>query len=280
MSTANKYTRKISMVILTVFSGVIIASSAWAAVSLIDGDHLQTDAQITRAEITFDNNKPKSRAPEPSTLALFGSGIFGMVVSMVRRTYRAAKRGFDIACSIAALIILSPAFLLVALLIKLSSKGPIIYTQIRVGKDGKLFKIYKFRSMKVDAEKYSGAVWAQDNDPRLIPVGRFLRKSHLDEIPQFVNVLKGDMSVVGPRPERPEFVQQLKEKIPGYEQRLSVKPGITGLAQVWHRYDASIDDVKKKIKYDLLYIKNLCLWTDVRIFLRTFRVVVTGEGAH
>lgn len=134
--------------------------------------------------------------------------------------------------------------------------------------------------MRVDAEKETGPVWAEHNDPRLIPIGRFLRKAHIDEIPQFINILKGEMSLIGPRPERPVFVQKFKEEITDYEKRLAVKPGLTGLAQVWHTYDATIEDVRKKIKYDLLYIKKLCLWTDVRILFRTVRVVFTGEGAR
>jgi lipopolysaccharide/colanic/teichoic acid biosynthesis glycosyltransferase len=170
--------------------------------------------------------------------------------------------------------------LLATVLIKLTSKGPVLYKQTRVGKDGELFEIYKFRTMKVDAEKYSGPVWAQENDPRLIPVGKFLRKTHIDEIPQFINVLKGEMSFIGPRPERPMFVDKFKTQICDYEKRLQIKPGITGLAQVFHRYDETIVDVKKKIKYDLLYIRRMCLWTDIRIVFRTFRVVLTGEGSR
>jgi len=111
-------------------------------------------------------------------------------------------------------------------------------------------------------------------------IGKFLRKAHIDEIPQFINVIRGEMSIIGPRPERPAFVEKFKEEIPEYEKRLQVKPGITGLAQVWHRYDETLEDVKKKIKYDLLYIKKICLWTDIRILFRTVRVVITGEGAR
>lgn len=230
--------------------------------------------------IPDQTEKPRSRAPEPSTMLLFGSGILGMVISFVRRTYHMVKRAFDIVASLFGIILLSPLFLLTAILIKCTSKGPILFTQTRVGKDGKLFEIYKFRTMRVDAEKETGPVWAENNDPRLIPIGRFLRKAHIDEIPQFINILKGEMSLIGPRPERPVFVQKFKEEITDYEKRLAVKPGLTGLAQVWHKYDETIEDVRKKIKYDLLYIKKLCLWTDVRILFRTVRVVFTGEGAR
>lgn len=225
-------------------------------------------------------SKPKAHAPEPSSLVLFGSGLLGMVIGFIRRAYIMVKRLFDVMIAVIAIILLSPLFLITTLVIKCMSRGPAIFTQIRVGKGGKSFKMYKFRTMRVDAERISGPVWAKANDPRLIPTGNFLRKTHIDEIPQFFNVLKGDMSFIGPRPERPVFVDKLKKEIFDYEKRLQVKPGITGLAQVWHRYDETIADVRKKIKYDILYIKKLCLWTDLLICLRTVRVVLTGEGAR
>ena len=159
-------------------------------------------------------------------------------------------------------------------------QGPVFYSQIRSGKDGIPFEIYKFRSMKVDAEKNTGAVWAQSKDDRITPIGRFLRKSRVDEIPQFINVLKCDMSIIGPRPERPVFVDQLKVQITDYPKRLSVKPGITGLAQVCHRYDQNIMDVRKKVKYDILYIKKMSAGTDINIVARTFGVILTGFGAN
>jgi lipopolysaccharide/colanic/teichoic acid biosynthesis glycosyltransferase len=149
-----------------------------------------------------------------------------------------------------------------------------------VGKDGVTFDIYKLRTMRLDAEKYTGPVWAQENDPRITIVGKLLRKSHVDEIPQLVNVLRGEMSIVGPRPERPVFVADLSQKITDYNKRLNVKPGITGLAQVRHRYDETLEDVKKKIKLDLLYIKEMCVMTDLRIMARTILVVLTGKGAR
>lgn len=186
----------------------------------------------------------------------------------------------DIVGAFIGLILLSPLLLLTSLLIKFTSKGPVLYSQVRVGKSGKHFQIYKFRTMRVDAEQVTGPVWAAKNDNRITPIGGILRKSRIDEIPQFVNVLKGDMSLVGPRPERPIFVEQLKTQISDYEKRLDVKPGITGLAQVWHRYDETLEDVRKKIKYDILYIKKACFWTDILILLRTFRVVLTGSGAR
>jgi len=261
---------------------VVVATSAWAALSLVDSSTVSQKSlseTVQRAELSKDT--AAGRAPEPTTMALFGSGIFGMIVSFVRRTYRAVKRVFDIFISLTAVILLSPLFLFTALLIKLCSpRGSVIFKQIRVGKYGKPFEMYKFRTMKMDAEKESGPVWAKENDPRLILCGKFIRKAHIDEIPQFFNVLRGEMSFIGPRPERPVFVDKFKKEITDYEKRLAVKPGITGLAQVWHTYDETIADVRKKIKYDLLYIRKICLWTDLRIIFRTVRVVFTGEGAR
>lgn len=258
-----------------------VVTTAWATLSLVDTQSGLKEFDPSHAGETITSEaKGKTRAPEPSTLVLFGSGIFGMVLSFVRRTYIVAKRAMDVVIATVAIVVLSPLFLFAIALIKLTSRGPVIFTQTRTGKDGEPFQIYKFRTMRVDAEKETGPVWASENDPRLIPGGRFLRKTHIDEIPQFFNVLKGEMSVVGPRPERPEFVAKLKTQICDYEKRLAVKPGITGLAQVWHRYDETLADVRKKIKYDVLYIKRVCLWTDLQILLRTVRVVFTGEGAR
>lgn len=276
----NSPTLKVTVFWLIFAAVMATINVSWAALTIFDTD--RSEWQSPAAEPINDDSvaAPKTRAPEPSTLALLGSGIIGMMISFVRNTYYAAKRFFDILSAILAMILLSPLFLFTAILIKLTSKGPVIFKQVRVGKDGKFFEIYKFRTMRVDAEKHTGPVWAKENDPRLIPVGKFLRRAHIDEIPQFVNVLKGDMSLIGPRPERPVFVEQFKKEIPDYEKRLTVKPGITGLAQVWHKYDESIEDVHKKIKYDVLYIKKLCFLTDLRILWRTVRVVFTGEGAH
>jgi exopolysaccharide biosynthesis polyprenyl glycosylphosphotransferase len=225
-------------------------------------------------------HEPRSRVPEPSSFLLFGSGLFTMAVSFFRRTYNIAKRRLDIVIASSALIVLLPICALIAILVKITSQGPVFYTQIRSGKDGKRFNIYKFRTMKTDAEKESGPVWAKLKDNRITPIGSFLRKSRIDEIPQFINVLQGDMSVIGPRPERPIFIEKLKSQISDYPKRLSVKPGITGLAQVYHRYDESILDVRKKVKYDILYIKRMSMGTDLRIVARTFGVILTGFGAR
>ena len=143
-----------------------------------------------------------------------------------------------------------------------------------------MFDIYKIRTMRVDAEKYTGPVWAKEDDPRLIKFGKIIRKLHIDELPQLYNVVKGDMSIVGPRPERPVFVEKLCEEILDYKKRIKVRPGITGLAQVRHKYDETIADVRKKVKYDLLYIREMCFMVDLRILLRTVVVAVTGKGAR
>ncbi len=170
---------------------------------------------------------------------------------------------------------------IVAAAVKVTSKGPIFYKQERVGKKGKTFDIYKFRTMRLDAEKISGPTWATENDPRLTCIGGFLRKAHLDELPQIINVFKGEMSIVGPRPERPFFLlRNCKKDIDNYVGRLAVKPGITGLAQVKHKYDETIDDVKKKVRYDILYIKKMCLILDLKVLMWTVGVVLTGKGAR
>ncbi len=263
----------------------LFATKVWAGLSIVDpkvypADHVQ-QAVPSLTKLEYDvTEKSKTHAPEPATLALFGSGLLGMVVTFLRKTYALSKRILDIFLSILALIALTPLCIVVAVLIKLTSKGPIFFTQTRVGKDKQLFEILKFRTMRVDAEKETGPVWAQENDPRLIPIGKILRKSHIDEIPQFINVIRGEMSIIGPRPERPNFVDTLKLQVDGYETRLEVKPGITGLAQVKHRYDENIEDVRKKIKYDIMYIKNMCFWTDFQILIRTVKVVFTGAGAR
>ena len=178
------------------------------------------------------------------------------------------------------LVLLLPVFLVVAVLIKLDSPGPVIYSQIRVGQNGKRIRIYKFRSMRNDAEQNGDAVWAVENDPRITRVGGFLRKSRMDEFPQLFNVMIGELDFVGPRPERPEFVEKLQDQIPYYALRHTVKPGITGWAQVMFHYGSSIDESKEKLQYDLFYIKNMSLKLDLLILFHTVKIVLLGRGAR
>jgi sugar transferase (PEP-CTERM system associated) len=177
-------------------------------------------------------------------------------------------------------LIAAPVMLCVAILVKLTSPGPALIRQQRVGKNDRLFTLYKFRSMVTDAESRSGPVWAQRNDPRITPVGRWLRRFRLDELPQLFNVLKGDMSMVGPRPERPEFVIELEKRVPYYRHRHCIKPGITGWAQINHKYGDSIEDTIVKLEYDLYYIKNLAPTLDAIIMFRTAKVMLLSRGAQ
>jgi len=211
--------------------------------------------------------------------------IFGIPLLVLLQDHMApweaqVKRLMDIIVSTGILCFGAPFWLAVAAAIRINSPGPMIYKQLRVGRNGKNFIMFKFRSMYQDAEKRSGPTWASKDDPRITPVGKFIRKTRLDEIPQFWNVFKGEMSLVGPRPERPYFVEQLKTEIPWYIRRIKMKPGITGWAQVKHKYDASIEDVKQKVMYDLYYFENMSVTLDIKIILNTFLVVLTGKGAH
>jgi lipopolysaccharide/colanic/teichoic acid biosynthesis glycosyltransferase len=190
------------------------------------------------------------------------------------------RRVFDILFSVFMLIAVAPLMAAAAVAIKLDSEGPVFYRQTRVGLNGAHFRITKFRSMRQDAEKAGVAVWASTGDCRITPVGCLLRKFRIDELPQFLDVLRGDMSVVGPRPERPEFVEILQEAIPDYNLRHTVKPGITGLAQVRYSYGASIDDARVKHIYDTEYLKNRSLRLDGRIVVETVAVVLFGKGAR
>jgi lipopolysaccharide/colanic/teichoic acid biosynthesis glycosyltransferase len=227
------------------------------------------------------DGKPITGVPEPTTLALLSStGFLGWLLRFARKRFHEFKRFFDLLAGAFGLVIAAPILAFTALYIKIVSPGPVFFTQERVGKGGRVFKIFKIRTMNIDAEKNTGPVWAQENDPRLIKGGKIIRKAHIDEIPQLFNVLKGEMSLIGPRPERPIFVEKLSREVMDYKKRLRVKPGITGLAQIWHKYDETIQDVKKKVKYDLLYIRKMCLWVDIRILFQTIIASVLGKGAR
>jgi sugar transferase (PEP-CTERM system associated) len=197
-----------------------------------------------------------------------------------RRLALAVKRVLDVVCAGAGLVLSAPISALAILAIKLDSSGPVFLRQRRVGQHGAEFDVFKFRTMRADAERQTGPVWARVDDDRVTRVGRFLRLSRIDEIPQMWNVLRGQMSFVGPRPERPFFVAELTKEIPFYPLRLAVKPGITGWAQVNHHYGASVDDSIEKLRYDLYYIKNMSPLFDLNIILRTVGVVLFGKGAR
>ena len=199
---------------------------------------------------------------------------------MRTRLTRLVKRGLDVVLSSIFLLLGMPTFLLVALAIKLESHGPVFFRQERVGERGRTFTLLKFRTMMENAEAHTGPVWAMEADPRITRFGRWLRKIRLDEFPQIINVLKGEMSFIGPRPERPCFVANLQEKIPYYSQRHTVKPGITGWAQVRYPYGATVQDAEEKLQYDLYYIKNMSLFLDMLILLSSIQVVLFGKGAR
>ena len=210
--------------------------------------------------------------------SIYGFPLIEVTPQILKPWEQVVKRGVDIVVAGAILVLGSPLWLLIAGLIKLDSRGPVFYRQERVGTNGRIFNMLKFRSMIADAEKKSGPVWANRNDPRVTRTGRIIRKLHLDEVPQFYNVLVGDMSLVGPRPERPFFVDQLSEQLPLYRRRLKVRPGITGWAQVKHHYDQSLEDVKTKLKYDLFYIENMSWRMDSKILFNTLYVMLRGKG--
>ncbi|OPY80550.1 MAG: UDP-N-acetylgalactosamine-undecaprenyl-phosphate N-acetylgalactosaminephosphotransferase [Syntrophorhabdus sp. PtaU1.Bin153] len=206
---------------------------------------------------------------------LFADGFY-----LLRKEYiQKLKRLMDFAVSGLLLVLTAPTMALIAIAIRMESPGPVFYRQVRVGKDGKPFTIYKFRSMRQDSEA-GGAQWAAVHDPRATRIGRVLRLSHLDELPQMWNIFNGDMSIVGPRPERPEFVKTLEEQIPYYAIRHSIRPGVTGWAQVNYRYGSSVEDSERKLEHDLYYVKNMSLLLDFKILLRTIGVVLLGDGSR
>jgi exopolysaccharide biosynthesis polyprenyl glycosylphosphotransferase len=198
----------------------------------------------------------------------------------ISRMYLVIKRLMDVGIVVIGFLLLVILYPFIAVCTKLNSRGPVFYKQERVGLHGKTFIIWKFRTMRTDAEKHSGPVWAKKEDERITYFGKILRRTRFDELPQLINILKGEMSFIGPRPERPHFVRLLNERIPGYLQRLQVKPGITGWAQIHANYDRDIDDVRRKLQYDLYYIDNMSLLIDLMIIVVTFKVALNGKGAH
>jgi exopolysaccharide biosynthesis polyprenyl glycosylphosphotransferase len=211
------------------------------------------------------------------TNQIYGFPLIEITPQLMPPWEESTKRLIDVAVSALVLGAGLPFWIVTAIVIKLDSPGPVLYRQERVGKDGIPFNIIKFRSMAKDAER-EGPRWSGREDPRITRFGRIIRQLHIDEIPQMFNVLRGDMSLIGPRPERPVFVQKLSKEIPLYQRRLKVRPGITGWAQVKQKYDETIDDVKKKVQYDLFYIENMSLRMDFKIILNTAYHVLMGRG--
>jgi exopolysaccharide biosynthesis polyprenyl glycosylphosphotransferase len=214
------------------------------------------------------------------TSQIYGMPLIDIMPELMPEWEKKLKRLMDVFISLLILIFSSPILILTAIAIKIDSKGPVLFKQERLGQNGKPFNVLKYRSMIVDAEKYSGPVWSQKDDPRVTRMGKFVRRVRIDEIPQMLNVLKGEMSLVGPRPEREFFVDKLSKEIPYYKRRLKVRPGVTGWAQIKHKYDETIEDVKIKLRYDLFYIENMSIRMDFKILLRTVFVVLFGKGHY
>jgi sugar transferase (PEP-CTERM system associated) len=229
-------------------------------------DHLASVYEEYTGKIAVENLRP--------SWLIFSSGFRKTRASM------AVKRVFDVSLSLVGVVVSLPVMALVALAVKATSPGPVLYRQERVGLNGHIFTVLKVRTMRQDAEAATGPVWSLKNDARVTPIGRFLRRTRLDEVPQLMNVLRGEMSFVGPRPERPSFVEQLTAQIPFYGQRHVVKPGLTGWAQVRYSYGASVEDAIEKLQYDLYYIKNLSFSLDLVIVLETIKTVVLRRGGQ
>lgn len=208
--------------------------------------------------------------PEPITIIAVGGGFAAVAAQLARRYFEAAKEVVDIILGTVAFVLSLPVLAMCAIIIKVSSRGPVFFTQVRVGKDGKHFRMYKLRTMHLGAETDTGAVWAGDNDPRIIKCCRWMRRSHVDELPQIINVIKGQMSLVGPRPERPEIMDKLEKHYPEVKKRLSVRPGITGLAQIRNGYDTDIKDFRDKLEADMEYIERRKWALELKIMLGTF----------
>jgi len=216
--------------------------------------------------------------PEPLTIIGVGGGLLGLTAHLARRHFELAKEVVDILLGFIAFCLFLPLLGICAIIIKLSSRGPVVYSQVRLGKDGKPFRMYKLRTMRAGAENASGAVWASEHDERVVWACRWMRRSHMDELPQLLNVLKGEMSLIGPRPERPEILAELEKIYPDIRQRLTVRPGITGLAQIRNGYDRTVDGVRRKLQADLEYIERRRWSTELRILAATLAKFNDGDS--
>jgi lipopolysaccharide/colanic/teichoic acid biosynthesis glycosyltransferase len=261
---------------------------------VVDIRQTRVAAPSRRAVRAESADKPASREVVKAIEAprVTSDGSLAAADVIPRDRSEALSRAMNLTLASIGLLLAMPVCVLIAVLIKVTSRGPILYVQTRVGCDrrwrrtlalqerrvedlgGQVFTIYKFRTMRVDAERHSGAVWAQEHDPRVSALGRYLRILRLDELPQMWNVIRGDMNIVGPRPERPSIVARLREVIPEYRYRHRVKPGLTGLAQINQNYDSNIDDVRSKVRWDLRYIEQRSLWLDLKIILRTVPAIL------
>lgn len=208
--------------------------------------------------------------PEPMTMVMVGAGGGGVLLELARRQFGIFKELLDLVGGVVAFVVFLPVILLCAAIIKVSDPaGPVLYRQVRVGLNGRLFTIYKLRTMYVDAEAHGNVQRAGQDDPRVMSVCRWMRHSHIDELPQLFNILRGEMSLVGPRPERPELFEQLSKDMPDFERRLTVKPGLTGLAQIKNGYDTDAESVRRKLQFDLEYIRRMSLGLELKLLLST-----------
>ena len=218
--------------------------------------------------------------PEPLTMIGVAAGLGTIGVHLARRFFETAKEIFDIVVGFLALVVSLPLMAVCAILVKLSSKGPVLFRQARVGRGGKQFSMLKFRTMYVDVKPVDGVLWTEDDDPRIMPVCRWMRRSHIDELPQLINVVRGEMSIVGPRPERPEIVAELQKICPDFSKRHIVRPGITGLSQIRNGYAASVQGSLEKLKADLQYIEQRKWSSELRIIAQTVPKILGDSKAH